>query len=145
MAGPADMAQMLLAAAADDEFMAKSLLPVKGVTDAGLGFHTQQAVEKSLKAVLALRCVEFPYTHDLDVLLELCESSGVEVPSALSEAGRLSPFAAQLRYGATSATGLDRDKAMVWAAVAVGWAREIVKEGESKRPSSGTTGDRASG
>jgi len=27
--------------------MARSLLPIEGVTDAGLGFHCQQAVEKS--------------------------------------------------------------------------------------------------
>ena len=38
--------------AIDDEFAARSLLPVEGVTDAILGFHTQQAVEKATKAVL---------------------------------------------------------------------------------------------
>jgi HEPN domain-containing protein len=44
------------------------------VADAILGFHAQPAVEKSLKAVLASRAIEFPYTHDLDGLLELCET-----------------------------------------------------------------------
>jgi HEPN domain-containing protein len=53
MAESRDIAANLLKVAADDEFMAKSLLPIKGVTDAGLGFHAQQAVEKALKAVLA--------------------------------------------------------------------------------------------
>jgi HEPN domain-containing protein len=118
-------------------------LPIEGVTDAGLGFHTQQTVEKSLKAVLSLRRVEFPYTHDLDVLLELCESSGVETPSELSNAGSLSPFAAQLRYGATSATGLDRDKAMTWAAMAVGWAREIVEDDRLRPPCPNAPGEGA--
>jgi len=33
-----------------------------GVADAILGFHAQQAVEKSLKAVLASADVQFPYT-----------------------------------------------------------------------------------
>ncbi len=44
-AGPADIAQSLLDLAADDELMARSLLPIEGVSDAGLGFHCQQAVD----------------------------------------------------------------------------------------------------
>jgi hypothetical protein len=43
---------VLLGLAADDELAARSLLPVEGITDAILGFHTQQAVEKATKAVL---------------------------------------------------------------------------------------------
>jgi HEPN domain-containing protein len=31
-----------------------------------VGFHCQQAVEKALKAVLAERGADFPYTHDVD-------------------------------------------------------------------------------
>lgn len=127
MASSADMAGVLLGLAADDEFMARSLLPIEGVTDAGLGFHTQQAVEKSLKAVLALRGVEFPYTHDLDGLLRLCQKNGINVPEDLAEVDRLSPFAVRLRYDATPSTGLDRDQALLWAASAVEWARSIIK------------------
>src|ERR1700732_2787627 len=77
MATSADLARVLLSLAADDELIARSLLPVEGVTDAGIGFHAQQAVEKSLKAVLSLRGVEFPFTHDLDVLLEVCQARGI--------------------------------------------------------------------
>jgi HEPN domain-containing protein len=73
MADVMDVARQLLDLAADDEFMAKSLLPIEGVTDAGLGFHVQQAVEKSLKATLARHEIEFPYSHDLDGLIGLCE------------------------------------------------------------------------
>jgi HEPN domain-containing protein len=134
MPGPADIAASLLSVAADDEFMARSLLPIKGVSDAGLGFHCQQAIEKSLKAVLALRGVEFPYTHDLDALLELCEENDVEVPGHLSEVGRLSPFAVRLRYGAAPATGLDRDRALYWAAAAVTWARTQAEAGQLPAP-----------
>lgn len=130
MAGPLDMAAMLLGAAADDEFMARSLLPIEGVTDAGLGYHTQQAVEKSLKAVLALRSVEFPYTHDLEGLLRLCQTNDIDVPEGLSEVGDLSPFAARLRYGATLPAPLDRDQALEWAASAVEWARGRIEPQE---------------
>ncbi|MFZ4539651.1 HEPN domain-containing protein [Propionivibrio sp.] len=35
------------------------------------GFHAQQAIEKSLKAWLAARSLDFPLTHDLSRLLDL--------------------------------------------------------------------------
>jgi hypothetical protein len=50
------------------------LLSVAGVADAILGFHSQQSVEKALKAALASREIAFPYKHDLDRLIE-----GIEV------------------------------------------------------------------
>ncbi len=127
MPDPADIPRVLLGLARDDEFAARALLPVEGVTDAILGFHAQQAVEKSLKAVLALRGVEFPYTHDLDGLLELCEKNGLEVPEALSNVDRLSPYGVQLRYGSISPGDLDRDEALRWAASAVEWAGGIIE------------------
>lgn len=83
-----------------------------------------------MKAVLALWEVEFPYTHDLDGLLQLCQKNGIEVPEDLSEADRLSPFAVRLRYDATPATGLDRDQALRWAACAVDWARQQIEPKE---------------
>ena len=36
-----------------------------------VGFHTQQAAEKYLKAFLVHHQIEFPKTHDLDKLLDL--------------------------------------------------------------------------
>jgi HEPN domain-containing protein len=127
MSDPADLPRMLLGLACDDEFAAKSLLPVEGVADSILGFHTQQAVEKSLKAMLAHQGIEFPYTHDLDGLLELCQKNGLVVPEELSGVDRLSPFGVRLRYGASSPTGLDRDQALLWAACAVKWAQSLVE------------------
>jgi HEPN domain-containing protein len=124
----ADVPRMLLDLAAGDELAARSLLPVEGVTDAVLGFHTQQAVEKSLKAVLALRDVEFPFTHDLEGLLRLCQKHGIDVPEDLSEVDRLSVFAVRLRYDASPAAHLDRAQALKWAAAAIAWARGIIEE-----------------
>jgi HEPN domain-containing protein len=127
MAGPDDIPRVLLGLARDDELAARALLPVEGVTDAILGFHAQQAVEKSLKAVLALRAVEFPYTHDLDGLLELCQKNVLDVPKALCNVDRLSPYGVQLRYGSISPGDLDRAQALRWAAAAVEWARGIIE------------------
>ena len=59
-------------------------------------FHSQQAVEKFLKAYLITKNVEFGKTHNLEYLLELClkkdgEFKGIEV-------GNLSFYAVEVRY-----------------------------------------------
>ncbi len=61
-------------------------------------FHAQQAVEKSLKAVLFSRQIEFRRTHDLTELAELLRQEGVETPVADDSLERLNPFAVTFRY-----------------------------------------------
>jgi HEPN domain-containing protein len=128
MSDEADVPRVLLRLARDDELAARSLLPIESITDAILGFHAQQAVEKSVKAVLAFREVEFPFTHDLDGLLELCQGHGVEVPEELSDVDNLSPYGVQLRYGTIQPSVLDRDEALRWAASAIDWATSIIDQ-----------------
>ncbi len=43
------------------------------------GFHAQQAVERSLKAWLALLGRQYPATHDISALLEILGRSGLDV------------------------------------------------------------------
>jgi HEPN domain-containing protein len=81
MATGHDLAQQLLRKAADDEEAARAMLPLESVADTIVGFHAQQAVEKSLKAVLAAREVEFPFTHDIGGLTDLCEQAGAPLPN----------------------------------------------------------------
>jgi len=78
-----------------------------------------------LKAALARRGVEFPYTHDLDGLLELCRTNGLDVPSALDGAERLAPYGVHLRYGTSRTGNLDRDEALRWARGAIDWAQSV--------------------
>ncbi len=59
-------------------------------------FHCQQAVEKFLKGYLVFNDVEFPFTHSLEYLLQLCSESDNEF-SAL-EIGNLTQFAVRMRY-----------------------------------------------
>jgi HEPN domain-containing protein len=99
MATCADLARRLLDAARDDELMASSLLPVKGVTDAGIGLHAQQAVEKAIKAVLTVKETEFPFTHDLERLREFAKKSEIDLPTTLNGIEALTPFARDERYG----------------------------------------------
>jgi len=52
-------------------------------------FHTQQAVEKSLKAVLFLQQIEFARTHDLVKLARLLRNHGVMPPVTEDQLRRL--------------------------------------------------------
>ncbi|MBF0136301.1 MAG: HEPN domain-containing protein [Magnetococcales bacterium] len=62
-----------------------------------VGFHLQQAVEKSLKAWLNWCQVISPKTHDLRLLLSALEKAGEDVsPFLFLE--ELNPFAVQFRY-----------------------------------------------
>jgi HEPN domain-containing protein len=127
MSAPTEVAQVLLTRAANDEHAARSLLAVPGIFDDTIGLHAQQAVEKSLKAVLAFNGIKFPYTHDLAGLIDLCEENGIHVPPELASVNDLTRFATQWRYDAPAPRGLDRDEAVDWAADAVDWARGILE------------------
>ncbi len=127
MASQADLARELLGLARDDEAAARALLESDAVTDAIVGFHCQQAVEKALKAVLAASRADFPFTHDLGGLTELCAHAGTTVPMELEDVDRLTPYGARLRYGGPDPGTVDRRTAQRWAAAAVAWATPQVE------------------
>ena len=62
-----------------------------------LCFHAQQAVEKSIKAVLLERGIEPPRTHSIAYLLELLPP-GVSLPPEAVEAVSLTSYAVIARY-----------------------------------------------
>ncbi len=131
MATSADLARRLLAAAREDELAARSVLRVEGISDPIVGFHTHQAVEKTIKAVLAVKGTEFPFTHNLKQLREFADESGIELPSTLDGVEDLNPFAVAERYGSATPIGLDRDQALKWAVAAIAWAHGILEESEA--------------
>lgn len=128
MAGKEDLAAELLALAADDEAAVRALMAVESVTDSIAGFHAQQAVEKALKAALASRGAEFPFSHDLARLMELCDSAGLPLPSALADVDRLTPYGVRFRYGSAVAGDVTRAEAAAWASEALSWARDRVSQ-----------------
>ncbi|MEA2233352.1 MAG: hypothetical protein QOD83_3168 [Solirubrobacteraceae bacterium] len=114
-----------LARARDDAAAVRASLPIADITDAIVGFHAQQAVEKSIKAVLAAGGHAFPLTHDLEGLVERCMQSGIMLPADLEEsAGVLTPYAVRHRYGGEPPTHVDRDTALRLAESAVAWAEQ---------------------
>ena len=126
MATSGDLARLLISRAAEDEAAARELLPVDRVTDAIIAFHAQQAVEKVLKAVLAWRDVEFPFTHDLRALEEQCASNGIVVPSELENLDLLTPYAARVRYEAPDPATVDRKTALALASAALAWGHGLI-------------------
>lgn len=76
--------------------LAKNRIPGAYLED--LCFEAQQPAEKSLKAVMVLRGIQFPFVHDLSRLVSLIEKEGVEVPEVLLKAEKLTIYAVITRY-----------------------------------------------
>lgn len=62
-----------------------------------IAYHAQQCAEKYLKAYLVFHRIDFPYTHNISRLLELCAEKA-EWPETISNAEELTPFAITTRY-----------------------------------------------
>jgi HEPN domain-containing protein len=115
----------LLRKAAADLTAARALADDPDQADEVVGFHVQQAVEKSVKAVLAWLQIEYPLTHDIDFLVRLLTRRDAPVPGALLEARWVSMWGVVTRYEDVE-TVLDRVEAIEVATVAIAWAREVV-------------------
>lgn len=72
------------------------------------GFHTQQCVEKYLKALLQSRQIPFRKIHDLLALMELCLPFAPELELHKDLLAYLNQFAVAFRYPGESA---NRDQA----------------------------------
>jgi HEPN domain-containing protein len=101
---------------------------VAGVDLEDLCFEAQQAAEKSIKAVLIDRGIEFPFIHDLLRLLRLLEEAGEQVPQEIREADRLTRFATVSRYpGADPIPKSVYEDAVALAETVVNWASGLTK------------------
>ncbi len=98
MKKPADLARSFCNLAKKDLIALEVLAKSEAVDDSVIGFHSQQVVEKALKAILALHSAEFPRTHDIGELLELIKKNNIELPPAAQELDELNPYAVLLRY-----------------------------------------------
>ena len=136
MASEQDLAEQLLRRAETDAVGLRAMLPIDEVADVLVCFHAQQAVEKSLKAVLAARGVEFPFIHDISGLVTLCTEAGAPIPGDLDGADVLTPYAAGLRYDDETVHAVDRETASRWATAAVQWARGLVEQARGELTSS---------
>lgn len=75
-----------------------------------IAFHAQQCAEKYLKAYLVFRGTDFPFTHSISRLLELC-CEYESWADALQEAEELTPYATLFRYPGDAEEVTARDAA----------------------------------
>lgn len=124
-----EAADALLGAAAENEAVVRELLDNPRIGDPAIGFHAQQAVEKLLKAVLASRGVDYPFTHDLARLFDQLGRDRLPETLPVGEAEDLTPWATERRYGGASASELDRRASLVVIEAFRAWAeREIHRD-----------------
>lgn len=83
MSAAPDLPGDLLSLAREDLAAAEALDRAERVSDAPVGFHAQQAIEKALKAAIASRDRGFPFTHDIGLLMQLCQDAGLELSAEL--------------------------------------------------------------
>ena len=107
-----DLARGLLSSAEKDLKAIRNMTDADSFADEIFGFHAQQAVEKSLKAWIALLGGEYPFIHDLDALLNALEKLGADVDT-LRDLVELNAFAVQFRYEALESADEPLDRRSV--------------------------------
>lgn len=104
MSLPIDLAVALMRKAAND-LVAGDLVLASGRALDTVCFHAQQAVEKSLKAILTYHNVDYPRRHDLEELLHMVAQVAPRIEQVASKISPLTPYAVMARY----ATEFDPD------------------------------------
>lgn len=120
------VAHILLALAEQDALAYRKLAGDAEIKDPLVGFHAQQAVVKSLKAVLADKGVAFRRTHDIAELLDLLMDSSLPMPPYADRLDELNPFAVEMRYGLVEPDKLDRAAAQQMVNAVLEWVRVAV-------------------
>ncbi len=126
MKEPVDLARQYLTLADRDLVALRLLAPVDAIADETVGFHAQQAVEKSLKAVLTLHRVEFRKIHDLEELLRLLDLHALPGPPHAEYLVTLTPYAVLLRYAAADSAPLDRRMMLEVTEAVQAWAVGLI-------------------
>ena len=109
-----DLVQQWLAKADNDLETAKFLFASGRPFFSAICFHSQQAAEKYFKALLTWHQIEFPKTHDLDLLLALIASTDSALASSLTGVAWLNPYGVEIRYPGDfpETTDADAEEAM---------------------------------
>ncbi len=124
---PLEPALVLLGKAREDIYLAKKVRDDAQVSVKQMGFLCEQAVEKSLKAVLSRHGVRFRRGHDIAQYLDLLRAANIAYPPELEQCIDLTPFGAELRYDylpkeELELTPFDRDQVIGLAEQAIEWA-----------------------
>ncbi len=104
--------------------MARNRVPDAYLED--LCFGAQQAAEKAIKAVMISRNIDFPYVHNLALLLSILEENGENVPDEVRRASRLTLYAVDIRYPSVEQPVTEQDyrDAIEIAEAVIQWATD---------------------
>ena len=87
-------------------------------------FHSQQAVEKAIKALLILHQIDFAKSHDIGELLELLRHSPTPPPAKVAKGlEALTRYAVETRYPPGDARRTDARSALAAARRFLHWAK----------------------
>lgn len=96
--GTTDIAREWIIKAENDLKTASHTLKIaKGCPTDTVCFHAQQCVEKYLKALLVIKGIDFPRTHDIEHLVSLLPES-IWLRLSIEEQRRITAYATVTRY-----------------------------------------------
>jgi HEPN domain-containing protein len=119
-------AQRLLRIAQRDRDTLELLIPLPSAALSAMGFHAQQAVEKALKAICALRVLEVRRTHDLAALAQALIDSDETLPLNIEAYRQLNPFAVEFRYDDEMHSSLSREEIQETVRVVLAWTENRI-------------------
>jgi HEPN domain-containing protein len=123
-----DLARVLARKAEGDAKAMRRLASDPEIDDAAVGFHAQQAIEKWIKAVIAVHGSRFEKGHDLGLLLELLDGAGIAAPPGADWLDELTIYAVPMRYeDLLDIEPLDRDAVLALVAEVGDWAAAFVQ------------------
>jgi HEPN domain-containing protein len=124
----AGLAALLARKAGEDAIAVREFAANPEISDGIIGFHAQQAIEKWLKAAMALHGIREARIHDLGRLLQILENEGVSVPENASRLDELTIYAVPLRYDdLLDAEPLDREDTEQLIGGVEAWAARVLR------------------
>lgn len=112
--------------AEEDFVLARTALRRKQPLAYGACFHAQQCAEKYMKALLISKGADFPKTHDLLLLNNLCSSNGILLEMDAKHLNTLTDYAVRTRYPGEDPTAEDAKEAIELAKLVRNFARRFL-------------------
>jgi HEPN domain-containing protein len=115
-----------VARAEEDFALARTALRRKQPLASGACFHAQQCAEKYMKALLISKSADFPKTHDLLLLNNLCSTNGILLEIDPKHLNTLTDYAVRTRYPGNDLTAEDAKEAIELAKLVRNLARKFL-------------------
>lgn len=112
--------------AEEDFILARAALRRKQPLTSGVCFHAQQCAEKYMKALPISKGADFPKTHDLLMLNNLCSAAGIFLEIDPKHLNTLADYAVRTRYPGNNPTVEDAKEAIELVKLVRNFARKYL-------------------